>query len=151
MKELSFRLATMDDLETLYEWRNDPLTRRASLENTEVKLDSHREWLADTLRRSDRKLYIAERDGHPVGTVRLDSQGDSFEMSWTVAPSARGHGMGKLMVSAMINRVGGLITARIRTDNIPSIAIARAAGMVFQREDGELTYWKIDLGRRKAG
>jgi RimJ/RimL family protein N-acetyltransferase len=141
----------MDDIEILYEWRNDPLTRSASLETNEVKLDEHREWLRDTLARADRKLHIAEREGEPVGIVRLDFHGDACEMSWTVAPSARGHGIGKLMVSAMINRIGGLITARIRTDNAASVAIARAAGMVFQREDGELTYWKIDLGRRKAG
>ena len=86
--------ATIEDAKMLLEWRNDPLTQAQSINKEEIKLADHEAWLKKTLANPDRELFVAYEDDLPVGTCRIDreSNGDEsiFELSWTIAPSARG-------------------------------------------------------------
>ena len=90
-----FRHATLDDLDLLLSWRNDPLTRAASLSGHGVTREEHTEWLTRTVSSVNTRLYVAERDDRPVGTVRTDLEGCEYRLSWTVAPAVRGAGIGK--------------------------------------------------------
>ena len=55
----TIRLATADDSERLFAWRNDPDTRRASHNTDVVPLERHAEWFEKSLQRSDRIMLIA--------------------------------------------------------------------------------------------
>lgn len=130
---MKLRPATIEDAQILFDWRNDPLTRESSISTDPVAWDDHVRWLEASLSNPNRELLVAEIDGVPVGTVRLD---DGVELSWTVAPSQRGKGIGKQMVS-LVER--GSI-ARIKRSNVASQRIAGAAGFVLA-EDGEVQEW----------
>jgi RimJ/RimL family protein N-acetyltransferase len=126
---LTLRPATQADAQLLFDWRNDPVTRRNSIDTGEVAWHDHVRWLAASLSRSDRQLLIAERGVEPVGTVRLDHVGDRCTLSWTVAPSQRGRGIGKAMVQrTVIDADVAILFAMIKTDNIASIHIAETCG-----------------------
>ena len=56
------------------------------------------------------------------------------ELSWTVAPDARGRGVGKRMVALAASQILAPIRAEVKSDNISSVRIAEHAGMVFERE-----------------
>jgi RimJ/RimL family protein N-acetyltransferase len=142
-EKLRLRAATFDDADLLLRWRNDPETRKWSRDNSEVPWIQHVEWVRNSLANSDRRILIAELDGTAIGTVRVDySDGQPPELSWTVAPEARGRGFGKLMVTMAAN---GLETARavVKAGNEASKAIAESAGFVLHfEEDGMLHYQK---------
>lgn len=142
---MRLRPATLDDAPLLLAWRNDPDTRANSHNTAKVTLAEHRAWLEATLANPARTLWIAE-DGGPVGTVRCD-HGEVSELSWTVAPEARGKGVGRRMVALAVAEVGGRIRAEVKTGNHASARIAESAGMVLERRvSGVLHYVRHQHG-----
>ncbi len=142
---VELRAATADDAPQLLAWRNDPETRKQSVSTDVVAEASHKEWLARSLASSDRRLYIALQAGAEVGTVRLDRDGgETWEVSITVAPSARGKKLSASMLVALEERakVDGakVLTAKIRASNAASVAAFKRAGyyaFVERSENGD--------------
>lgn len=141
MTDVILRPATADDAKRLFDWRNDSETRTNSGDTREIDWNDHVAWLERALDDPARRLFIGEATGRAVGTVRADRINDAWELSWTVAPEARGHGFGRAMVRTLINALSGTIRARIRRENGPSKRIAEAAGMIFDREDADMVYF----------
>jgi RimJ/RimL family protein N-acetyltransferase len=90
-----FREASIEDAETLLEWRNDESTRKSSHNDEIIPLESHKSWLQEIIVSSDRFLYIVELDSESVGIVRKDRDENTWVISWTVSPSHRWHGYWK--------------------------------------------------------
>lgn len=134
---MKLRPATLEDAELLFGWRNDRQTREASVNTDPAGWEGHLAWLRASLASPARTLLIAETD-RPVGTVRIDYR-DETELSWTVAPDARGKGLGKTMVLAAMP--SGPVIAHIKNGNIASQKIAKAAGFELAR-DGLLERWE---------
>ena len=128
----------------LLEWRNNPATREASHNTTLISEDEHIQWLKKILANDNRKLYVAEIDGVPVGTIRLDFENLGYELSWTVSPTMRGSGIGKAMVAWLAKDIPESIRAEIKVGNIASIRIAEAGGMVFEREENGVLHYRRD-------
>lgn len=141
MADITLRPATADDAKRLFDWRNDPETRASSGDTREIGWVEHVAWLDRTLTNTARRLYIGEADGRAIGTVRADRADGGWELSWTVAPEARGRGFGRTMVRTLIGILSGTVRARIRHGNGPSRRIAEAAGMVYDREDADMIYF----------
>ncbi|HEX5620903.1 MAG TPA: GNAT family N-acetyltransferase [Solirubrobacteraceae bacterium] len=141
---LSLRPATEGDSERLLEWRNDPQTREMAVVQAAVARATHMRWLAARLGAADTLLTIAEEDGVPVGTVRLDRHGSGeAELSITIAPAARGRGLARPAIELGVEharREWGVehVTARIRPENAPSLRAFAAAGFERVREEGDL-------------
>jgi RimJ/RimL family protein N-acetyltransferase len=128
-----FRDATLDDADLLLAWRNDPTTRAMSGNSDIVPREAHLTWLAT----GNKRLYIAEVDGVPVGTMR-EAQGT---LSWTIAPEHRGKGLGSLMLKSFIESQRGRLKAEIKPENVASIRMAQKAGMEQVGEhDGLLVF-----------
>ncbi len=121
----------MGDAKILFDWRNDPLTRENSHNTDEVPWENHVAWLEKSLVSPTRTLYIAEAEGVPVGTVRADLHNGARELSWTVAPEARGKGFGKAMVLQFVREIlpGVRLIASVKKGNRASESIARALGL----------------------
>lgn len=134
----------MDDSDCLLDWRNDRATREASYNTKPISLIEHVSWLKSTLSNSNRKLYMAEIDGEPVGTVRADFENPGYELSWTVAPARRGLGIGTEMVRLLARLITDTIRAEIKAGNVASIKIAESAGMTREKEiDGVVYYRRV--------
>ncbi len=137
-QQLGLRPATYEDWPILLQWRNDSETRGASRQSKSVTETEHCQWLQTVLAYGANQMMIAEVDGQPVGTVRLDGN-DPSEISWTVAPNCRGKGYGKQMVKLMIRNTDRRIHAVARTSNLGSCRIAIAAGFQITKSDQEWT------------
>jgi RimJ/RimL family protein N-acetyltransferase len=143
---IRLRLATIQDADLLLEWRNDPETRNASHNTGEVQREDHVSWLTKTLNDASRQLFVAEEIGVPVGTVRADLADGVHELSWTVAPSARGRGVAKRMVALLASQISEPIRAEVKSGNTASTRISEHAGLLFAREaDGVLHYRRAAL------
>jgi RimJ/RimL family protein N-acetyltransferase len=142
-QDLRLRPATAADAALLLEWRNDETTRHASHNTAAVTPEDHARWFDALLRNPSRRLFIAEDHGEPVGSVRADRDPDGacHELSWTVAPSARGRGVGVRMVQLLLAEVSGQVRAEVKPGNPASVRIAEAAGLRFDAErNGVLHY-----------
>ncbi len=149
--KLQLRPATMQDADCLFAWRNDPETRKASHNTDEVLLQTHMEWLAGSLENPRRRLLVAEENGVPVGTVRADYSSGVWELSWIVAPDARGRGVAKTMVLEMASTIDEPIRAEVKVGNQSSARIAKFAGMKLVDEvDGVLHFRRLDIAHKKT-
>ena len=152
MPRVSVRPAVQDDAALLLAWRNDEVTRRASLSTTQVSESDHDAWLARSLDDPTRLLLVAEEDGRPVGTVRFDACQESpgvWEVSITVAPQSRGRGVAARVLRAgeeeLAARVGSpvRVLARVRQDNTSSARLFEGAGYVVgSRDAGVVSMWR---------
>lgn len=139
---VTLRPATISDWPMLLEWRNDPVTRLASINTDMVTREMHLAWLESCLADPRRKLYVAERNGLGAGTIRFDKLEEGWEISWTVAPAQRGAGLGSQIVRAGVALMAGPLVARIKPENQRSRRIAERAGFVQIGEADGLTVWR---------
>lgn len=144
--------ATPSDADMLLQWRNDPETRKMSRDTGNTEPKDHMAWLSELLDNPNRKLFIAWKRisktdisgglgfgynlARAIGSVRADYDPgrDIHELSWTVAPEARGRGVGKRMVKIVADQLKN-IRAEIKSGNVASVKIAEHCGMEFDRED----------------
>ncbi len=141
---MQLRRATIDDADLLLAWRNDAATRANSVHGEIVALADHLRWLVATLQNPKRKLLIAEEGGVSVGTVRVDMNDDGVqELSWTVAPEARGKGVGKAMVALAVAPLRGSIAAVIKAGNTASLRIVQILGFTLHHERGGLLEYRL--------
>lgn len=141
--DLILRPTTMDDAHDVLAWRNDPQTREASIHTEEIDTDTHIAWFRNVIDDENRNLYIAMMGDEKVGSIRADLTDGVYELSWMVAPSCRGQGIGKKLLLGVMEVLEGRFRAVIKKDNIASMRIAETAGMMLEREhEGVLYYTK---------
>ena len=131
MLEIKLRPAEWTDCEELFNWRNDPETRRASFDNGMVDYDQHKKWLATTLASLTHRLIIAENsNGEKLGMIRFDLVGERFaEVSINLAPNMRGQGYGSIIITKACQEQAGLIfLARAKEANPASVRVFEKAG-----------------------
>jgi len=121
---MQYRPVTLQDARLLFDWRNDGLTRAMSRSSEPVEWSEHLAWLTKRLDRLEPHLYIAECEGRPIGTFRVDHD----EVSYTVAPDVRMRGMGTALLK-LARADFGVLRAEIFRRNEASIKAATAAGM----------------------
>jgi RimJ/RimL family protein N-acetyltransferase len=128
------RQASLSDARTMFEWRNDPVTRSNSRSSEPVAWAEHERWLVDALNSEKCYLLVIDRDGTSVGTVRWDHlDGDDWEVSITVAPSVRGRGWAIAILRAgerALPAAGARLIATIHADNEASRRLFERAGYV---------------------
>ena len=144
---MKLRRATLDDLERLLAWRNDPATVAASLSSRGVGREEHARWLRGIVDDPRRGLFVVLDGDQLVGTVRADLADDAHELSWTVAPEARGRGLGKRMVVLLADRLPGPLTAQVKTGNVASRRIAESIGMRLVGETEGVLYYRRESSR----
>ena len=148
---LHFRPGNKNDSETLLRWRNDPETRNNSISTDIVQAEEHRQWFEKSLNSKNRKIYIVEKSGEAVGTVRTDNDDKKVELSWTLAPEARGKGLGKEIVKEAVHRLSSsLVWAKIKTQNTASRKVAEYAGFKQLTEKDGLVFFTANQKPRLA-
>ncbi len=137
---LHLRPVTYEDLELLFAWANDPLSRQMSLQQEPIEWERHREWFGEATSSPETMLLIAEleeRDStQPIGQVRIDPGG---MVSISIAPEHRRQGFAAPAIEAAIDRYRtrfgrSEFTAYIKPDNIPSQKVFERAGFRFVDE-----------------
>lgn len=100
-----------DDRGLLWQWANDPETRRASLNPEEIPWEEHVAWFEKIMANEDARLYILASDQTPLGQIRFERQkSGAWLISYVIAPAYRGLGLGVQMVQK------GLIQMRLENN-----------------------------------
>ncbi len=125
-KQLELRLATMQDRERLYAWRNHPVVREGTRRTDEIPYTEHVRWFKRVLSDPKRILLIGEDGGIPVGCVRFDIHDRQAEISIYLDPELIGQGWGGRLLRAaekwlIYNRQEvEKVLAEVKMVNIPS-------------------------------
>jgi len=129
---LVFRPARIEDTDMIFQYRNDPAVRGASLDGREISREGHDAWMKQTLSNPQRILLIAERDGRPQGVVRFDLSPAEATISVYRAPNAGPAGLGLVRQATawLRSQHSGIkrVVAEVLPGNAASLAAFRAAG-----------------------
>ena len=98
---LFLRNATIEDAQDVFNWRNDPTTRANSFNKDELDLESHMLWFSKRLGRENTLMYILMNGSKKAGNIRIDIEGTTGEISYMIAPEARGKGYGKKILALL--------------------------------------------------
>lgn len=128
---MKLRKAIFDDWKILFDWRNDPVTRKNSFNEKEINELTHKLWFNDSLLNPHRNIYILEDDSIPVGTIRSDIiLNNKYILSWNINPKQRGKGYGTEILKIYLQDKKGEFIAEIKPENTASIKIAQKNGFI---------------------
>lgn len=147
--QLKFRAASAEDVKLLFDWRNDPLTRRFSTQTQELVWQEHENWFLQSLGKSDRKIFIVENKGFKVGMLRWDLDENYKELSWSVAAEFRGQGYGGVMLEQFIQWQPGPYRARIKAENQASLRMALKAGFKVSKQEKDVFFLTVVTEERQ--
>ena len=131
---LTTRAAGPTDLDIVYRWANDPVTRSMSFHSEEIAYTDHVNWFTGRLGGDKQLMIIVENSGTPCAFVRLDPDLDPDDalIGINVAPEFRGKGLGisSLNAAAAVALAHNYrrIVALIRPDNAASLKAFERAG-----------------------
>ncbi|MEK9170485.1 MAG: GNAT family N-acetyltransferase [Patescibacteria group bacterium] len=135
--EIKLRRVNLNDLEFVFNLRNEEAVRLVSFSSDLIDLETHRKWFEKKLASNESVLLIAEIDSQPVAQVRFDWLYDhGAEINIAVTEKFRGRGCGTEIIRKssilFLNEfpVCGDIYAYIKPDNIASIRSFTKAGFI---------------------
>ena len=142
------REAVPSDCRLLYDWRMDPVTRAGSFGHDTFPYEEHEKWFRKLLADPCRKQFILLRlpAATPAAQLRLDLLGQEAEISYSVAASERGKGLGTLLIQMAVSYAENLsgirtLTAEVLPDNTASRRIFEKCGFHLSGEKpGKLLY-----------
>lgn len=122
------RKTTIDDAKMILDWRNDEITRKNSFSKNVISMDEHVKWLTRKLADNSCMMFILVDSDEPVGSIRVDIQKKTGEVSYMIAPSKRGMGYGTAILGLLEEKTAGLTTllGLVREDN-------KASGICFEK------------------
>ena len=121
-KYFKLRKVTKGDWKVILEWRNDKITRQNSFNSELISINTHKEFIKNTLINTDRNLFILEYNEIPVGTIREDRvDKDEFELSYVISPKYRGKKIGQIMISLYLIGRKGSFLCEVKEENFSSI------------------------------
>ncbi len=110
--QIYLREATVSDMELLYTWANEPVVRKNSFHTEEIPYEEHQKWFSGIMAASNCKQYILVDGEEAIGQIRVKTEGDIGEISYSVKKEKRCLGYGQMML--------GLVREKVKED-FPSV------------------------------
>jgi RimJ/RimL family protein N-acetyltransferase len=132
--KILFRKVEPSDMQMLYEWANDMLTRTNSFNTTSISFDEHKKWFEKQLCSTNVLFLIALHETDCIGQVRFVINDNKAEINYSINPLFRGHGYGYSMLLLSEKELKkwypgvSLLYGEVKSDNIPSLTIFRRIG-----------------------
>lgn len=132
--DMTIRIVEARDEAILLDWQRNPETRRFALNPAVPSSEEHHVWLQDRLLSSTDWFLMAERDGEPLGFVRIDWIGEDsgrpeFIVSIATSPQHHRQGLGAGLLQAIRQlSPSAHFFAKILPDNVASLALFLRAG-----------------------
>lgn len=107
---LTLRPVKASDVLTIFNWSNDPETRKQSFNSSPIPYESHQKWFETKLKNVGEGTciyYILEMNSVPVGAIRLDrihnSSNNEYLLSYMIGPEYRSMGLSKRMTKSLLD------------------------------------------------
>lgn len=144
--DIKIRLANSDDVQKIWEIRNEPAALAVAANKEIVPLAQHIAWFnGKYFSNSGSVCFVAVADQKVVGYSRFDLNKDYYVNSIAVASSMHGKGVGTLLLKQSIEQLKSPIPihAEIRKFNAASIKMFERAGFKKISEDEQNIYYQL--------
>ena len=135
---VKIRKANMKDCNILFEWANDPLSRKNSFYPAQIKYESHKKWLAEKFEQKNNIFYIIEFDNQKAALVRFERKKEETVIGIHIDKKFRGRGLASEFIIKASRKYlvknSEKISAFIKVENMASIKSFTKAGFQFERE-----------------
>jgi len=148
-RDLNLRRANPEDVDLLFNWVNDPITRAMSRSSASIPWETHKIWFEAKLQDDNAVIWIGMVEDQPVGQVRVDHTGAGAEVDVSVDAEHRGRGIGTALLKALValSPFGGtLLYAEVKRENLGSIGAFLSAG--FIENGGDAGYRRFSWQER---
>ncbi|SMO87680.1 GNAT family N-acetyltransferase [Fodinibius sediminis] len=127
-----------EDIQSIYEWANDPVTREQSYSNSEISFEEHRSWFKRKLEDEKCHFLIFIENNTKIGIIRFDFKNGHWIVSINIAPNHRGNGYAEGMLRNSYHYLREYdenpVYAYIKKDNVASIKVFERAGYKREKE-----------------
>ena len=133
------RRATLADIDLLYEWANDSVTRVNSFNTSFIPYEDHKKWFLTLMQSTSSHQFILMNGESPIGQVRLDVKDHEAEIGYSIAKEYRGQGFGHKILKLLSEKVQEQfpeiqhLIAKVKPSNI-------ASKKLFESEGYEMKY-----------
>lgn len=138
---VTYRKATLEDLEIMFKWANDPISRANSFESHKIDIEEHKKWFNGKVNNSNSFIYIAIDDinNEKIGVVRYELKEQNAFVGIHIDKSYRGKKLaGKLLketAKLYFKTNNRPILAYIKNENKLSIKAFERADYGFYKND----------------
>ena len=121
-EQLFLRPATIDDVNLLFEWVNEPAVRQNSFNTSLIKFEEHESWYKNALSKDNVKIFILMKSGQPIGQIRLTAKEQAWDIDYSIDVSYRGNGYGNRLFELVEQelRKGTELVGEVKCSNIAS-------------------------------
>ena len=148
--QLLIRPATMNDSMEALVWKNDIISRNASLDSNLIHPSDHENWFNQAIKDKKKLVLIGEYHERKIGIVRFEADEKKFwRVSINVNPICRGEGWGKVLLP----RAGDyffrnkdtscILIALVKETNFASIKLFEYCGYVLDKHVKNTLYYKF--------
>jgi L-amino acid N-acyltransferase YncA len=144
--------ANADDSRSIWDWKNDEITKQMSITTDSVTWESHIGWYEKSLTNPNCYLYIGYlNDKEKIGMCRFDvnSATHTAEISINLNPLFRNKKLSKKILVEAIKAFRAetdiALTASIKKINTISIKCFTSIGFVFEYDDTDYNYYSYRL------
>ena len=102
--KLVLREVTGKDIDLLFRWANDPVTRQNAFHTEQIPYETHRAWFVRMLADRDVMKYILcsaysnTEEMQDIGQIRLSIEDGEALIDYSIDPEKRGSGFGTKMI-----------------------------------------------------
>ncbi len=117
--------AELKDIRLLYQWVNDEVVRENSFNTEQISEEQHKKWFVERLNSNTTDIYIYYYKGIAIGQLRLDYEGTTAIIDYSIDRAYRGQGHGTMLLS-LIEKIDNkkkpikCYIGRVKFDNISS-------------------------------
>ena len=144
---IMFRKISMNDCDMMYAWANDELVRKNSFNSQKIDYESHKTWFQSKINDSNSIIYIVLNNNLPVGQIRIDVEGETGIINYSIDVKYRGKGLGSKSLELIKDTVKDdclklkKLVGKVKIDNIPSQKAFEKANYTKTRKNENFEYF----------
>lgn len=149
--EVIIRICPKKYLEKVWQWRNDPLTRKMSRNNERISWQDHLDWFLKVQKNPRHYCFLGFIEKEPIGIVRFDYFDEgTFEIGVNLAPIHRKKGLSYPLVEKAIEHLCSctevkMILAEVKNINIASNKLFQKLQFTRINHDSVMSYYRLEL------
>ena len=150
---LILREVTGKDIDLLFQWANDPVTRQNAFHTEQIPYETHRAWFVKMLADRDVLKYIlcstnSVGEVQNIGQIRLSIEDGEALIDYSVDPEKRGQGFGARMILMVEEKLREIRTdvvsckGQVKLENIASAKVFEKCGYDMDEKEQYLEFTK---------
>ncbi len=105
MKQAMVRSVTNEDIDIVFKWVNDPLTRAMSYSDQPIEYANHVKWFGNRINDASNPYFIFEKDGKAIAQIRFDVKEEIAVLSYLIGEEQRGKSLGTWILAEGIRQL----------------------------------------------